>query len=98
MPLKPQEPREIAYIPTGNGSVKQVEVITKDRTKSGVGFLIGRERREDKDKIEAHIVPSERHRLSTPQIEGFQRVARGVQGLLDGERVEEAVGILKGGE
>lgn len=100
MPLKPQEPKEIAYIPVGdgNGTVKQVEVLRKDRTASGIGFIVGRERREDKDQIEAHIQPAERHRLSAPQIEGFQRAARQVQGLLDGERVEEAVDVLKGGE
>lgn len=92
MPLKPRH-SETVTVPTTGGGSKAVEVATKDKTRSGVPFLIGRPR--EGGAFEAHIVPSERHRLGSPQIRQFQEAAKRVQPLLDGERVGEAVGVLR---
>ena len=95
MALK-QRPVEYATVPVGNGQQKTVEVMgDKAKTRSGVPFFVGRERRDEQDQIGAHIVPSERPKLSTPQIQGFQRAAEQVQPLLNNEQYDKAVGILR---
>jgi len=93
MALKPRV-TETVTVPTSGGGYKAVEVKHKDKTRSGVPFLIGRDAGDGGD-LGAHIIPSERGKLAPPQIRQFDEAARQVQPMLDAEDVGGAVQKLR---